>query len=308
MARKKKKKGGGGGGAPTWLITFSDMMTLMLTFFVLLVSMSVLDERRKLVVLASVTGAFGTATGSFNPMAVDGPSRIVEPGPMEMDSVNDLQPLKDLIWEDQNRDLNFQENSMVQILSINDAVLFSPGSFILTPSGVKLLDRILPWLLKVDHPLLLAGHTASQRAEAGQEYKVSFNEKEPAPTWRLSFMRVMAIYRYLTGRGLPEKNLKVEAFAHFRPRYDNKTPDGRRRNSRVDIVLDKRNREWIRKMQEQEQARYRERGLFEYKDFRFSLDAPVEGPVGGRLNDKPAPQDKGNVLQDAGGYDDLRRP
>lgn len=307
MARKKKKKGGGG-GAPTWLITFSDMMTLMLTFFVLLVSMSVLDERRKLVVLTSVTGAFGSADGSFNPLAVDGPSRVVESGPMQMDSVNDLQPLKDLIWEDQNRDLNFQENSMVQILSINDAVLFRPGSHTLLPSGIKLLDRILPWLLQVDHPLLLAGHTASERAEEGQEYKVTFDEKVLAPTWRLSFMRVMSIYRYLRGRGMPDERLKVEAFAHFRPRYDNKTPDGRRRNSRVDIVLDKRNREWIRKMQEQEQAKHRDRHLFEYKDFRFSLDAPVEGPVGGRVNGGPAPKPQGEVLQDAGGYDDLRRP
>jgi chemotaxis protein MotB len=306
MARKKNKKGGGG-GAPKWLITFSDMMTLMLTFFVLLVSMSVLDERRKLVVLASVTGAFGIGSGSFNPHAEDGANRIVEPGPMQMGSVNDLQPLKDLIWEDPDSDLNFQQNSMVQILSINDAVLFRPGSFVLLPGGIRVLDRILPWLLRVEHPLLLAGHTATQRAEEGQEYKVVFDEKQLAPTWRLSFMRVMAVYRYLTGRGMPAENLKVEAFAHYRPRFDGTTPDGRRRNSRVDIVLDKRNREWIRKMREQEQRASADRRNFEYKDFRFSLDAPVEGPVGGRMNDGAPPQND-DVPQDAGGFDSLGRP
>ncbi len=307
MARKKKKSGGGS-GAPTWLITFSDMMTLMLTFFVLLVSMSVLDERRKLVALTSVSGAFGLGGGSFDPLSSEGLSRIVEPGPMQMPKANDLEPLRDLIWEDLGNDLNFQQNSMVQILSINDAVLFHPGAFALSPSGVKLLDRILPWLLNVQHPLLLAGHTAAQRAEAGEEYKVEFDKRGLASTWRLSFLRVMAIYRYFSERGMPVDSLKVEAFGHYRPRYDNTTPRGRRRNSRVDIVLDKRNAAWIAKMREQEQAKTRPSQLFEFRDFRFSLDAPVEGLQRGGPDKTLPPQMPADVSQDAGGYDDLGRP
>jgi len=48
VARKKKKKGGGGGEeTPEWLITFSDVMTLLLTFFVLLLSMASLQDIKK---------------------------------------------------------------------------------------------------------------------------------------------------------------------------------------------------------------------------------------------------------------------
>jgi len=62
MARRKEKASGSDGGTPAWLVTFSDMMTLMLTFFVLLVSMAaIMDERRKIVVLGSLVGTFGLA-------------------------------------------------------------------------------------------------------------------------------------------------------------------------------------------------------------------------------------------------------
>ena len=65
MARKKKFDPGT--GDPAWLVTFTDMMTLMLTFFVLLVSMSVMDERRKLVVIGSIIGTFGLGEQGYDP-------------------------------------------------------------------------------------------------------------------------------------------------------------------------------------------------------------------------------------------------
>ena len=58
MARRKKPRGATG-VAPLWLITFSDLMTLLLTFFVLMVSMAVIDERTKRDVLGSVSEHFG---------------------------------------------------------------------------------------------------------------------------------------------------------------------------------------------------------------------------------------------------------
>ncbi|WP_290921489.1 flagellar motor protein MotB [Halodesulfovibrio sp.] len=269
MAKRKKKQEEGGGAS--WLITFSDMMTLMLTFFVLLVSMAVTDERRKLVVLTSVTGAFGEGRGSFNPATQKKSQRIIDPGPMEL-KTQDLSPLKDLLWEDDKEDLNFQENQYVQIFSISEDVLFQPGTTQLSSRGIVLLNRILPWILRIKHPLLLAGHTSALRDEEGKDYEVSFTrDEELSPTWNLSFMRVMSVYSYLKGRGIPTEHIMVEAFANYHPRWDDNTPKGRKKNRRVDIVLDKRNMQWIKKLEEMTRTTPQKKQEFEYKDFKFDL-------------------------------------
>ena len=159
MARHKKT-GGGGSRVPLWLITYSDLMTLLLTFFVLLLSMAVIDERTKLVVLGSVSGSFGEGVRLFNPKGKPNDPRVREPGAMDLPE-QDLAPLRDMLYEDVEKDLDFMENKYVQILSINDQVLFTPGSTALSPRGEALLDRLMPYLQHIGYPLLVAGHTAT---------------------------------------------------------------------------------------------------------------------------------------------------
>jgi chemotaxis protein MotB len=244
---RRKKSGGGGDGEPAWLVTFSDLMTLLLTFFVLLLSMAVIDERAKLVVLGSVSRTFGTQQKIFNPLTEDAANRPVEPGPMEAPQ-DDLTPLRDMLFEDVNKDLDFQENKYVQIFSINDQVLFKPGGTELSASGIDLLDRILPYLQRINYPLLVAGHTAVRRDEEADAYRLS-GGNAPDSTWPLSFHRSLSVYRHLSSRGIAPSRLSLEAFGQYHPRYSNNNPEGRRKNRRVDLVLDKRNLEWIRKVE-----------------------------------------------------------
>jgi chemotaxis protein MotB len=179
MARKKKESPPEG-GTPAWLVTFTDMMTLMLTFFVLLVSMSTIDERRKLITLGSIIGTFGTGK-SYDNLSIKDRRRTVEPGPMDLDKVDDLSPLKDKAWEDAYEDLDFASNKFVQIFSINEDVLFEPGSTLLKPEGKEMLESTLPVLLQIEYPLLLAGHTSTLREEEGERYKVERKTGSPTP-------------------------------------------------------------------------------------------------------------------------------
>lgn len=273
MARKKKFPEPE--GIPPWLITFTDMMTLMLTFFVLLVSMSTIDERRRLIVLGSIIGTFGIGEAGFDPRTATDTRATVEPGAME--DVEDLEVLKQLLWEDLQNDLDFQSNKFLQILSINDQVLFEPGEVELTPRGQLLLDRILPVLLEIEHPLLLGGHTSTPRAE-DMEREYVYLDQDPVsdPTWKLSLYRVMAIYRYLVDRGMSPDMLKMEAFGRFHPRFSDQTPEGRERNRRVDIVLDTRNSNWFRILEQNQRSRMTEDGEYNYNGYRFQVD-PTEG-------------------------------
>ncbi len=277
MAREKKLKPTGE-ATPAWLITFTDMMTLMLTFFVLLVSMSVMDERRRLVVLGSIIGTFGMGELGYDMRTIKNKRTTVEPGPMDLKSVNDMEPLKSLLWEDINMDLNFQSNKFVQVLSISEEVLFTPGGTELTPKGKRLLNRMAPVLISIDHPLLLAGHTSNLREELGENYKVRDKEEVPDATWRLSLFRVLAVYRYFLDLGMDPELLRMEGFGRFRPRYGDQTPAERRKNRSVDIVLDKRNSTWIATLEKWKAKEKKEDGTFVYRDFVFDVREGEEKP------------------------------
>ena len=271
MARKEQKLNSE--GQPAWLITFSDLMTLLLTFFVLLVSMSVIDERHKLVVLGSVSSSFGMGKHNFNPKSPEVASSKVEPGAM---MEPDLTPIRDMLWEDMQNDLNFQENRFVQILSIDADVLYEPGKTDLSERGKQLLNRMMPHLLRIRYPLLVAGHTAPRRDEEGYSYSVSFDETQVDSTWPLSLARGVGVYRHLLENDIPVSRLTLEAFGEYHPRYPNRSRDGRLLNRRVDIVLDKRNAPEILDIERARENPAAPRRSFFFRNFQFDLDAASE--------------------------------
>lgn len=278
MARRKKEEESG--GTPAWMVTFSDLMTLLLTFFVLLVSMSTIDEQRRLEVLTTVTGAFGFGTSSSNPIARTLSNKVVAPGPMEAeDTPADLEMVKDELWEDVGKDLNFLSNKYVQILSLNNDLLFRAGSSELTPAGKTLLDRMVPVLKRLTHPLLIGGHTSSMRDEAGENFLQLDRDDKLSPSWRLSFARSAAIYDYLRAQGVPDALLSMEAFGEYRPRYPEDTASQRRGNRRVDLVIDKRNSVTDARLLERARDRRKKTPeMYKYRDFIFTLpDRPGQG-------------------------------
>lgn len=276
MARKKKEEDAKAGEG--WLVTFSDLMTLLLTFFVLLLSMAVIDERRKLVVLGSVSGTFGSGEAHFNPLAnSEGPAQSVEPGAMQA-SANDLAALRDQLHDDPPGDLNFMENPYVQVFSINADAMFAPGQAELTERGYLMLRRILPTLVNVDAPIMVAGHTSPSRDEQVGLLD-SIGPGGVQDTWMLSMSRSLAVYRALTEMGMPNEMLQLEAFGMYRPRYDNRTASGRRDNRRVDIVLDKRGRLWFRE-DEVLRREHIQRETFQNERFIFEFDLRRTNPGG----------------------------
>lgn len=276
MAKREKPKIKRTGAA--WLITFSDMMTLMLTFFVLLVSMSHLDERRRLVVLGSIIGTFGMGTSGYDTRTIKNKRTTIEPGPMN--DVQDLEPLKNRLWDQYNQDLDFKSNKYVDIISISDKVLFKSGETALSPSGKKIVDTMLPVLLRLKFPLLLAGHSSiafdETYGDSAEAIPLPSDQKRLDVSWKISLFRTLSIYEYLLSRGMLPEMLRVEAFGNYRPKYDWNTPEHRRLNRRVDFVLDKRNVKYIEMLnwpREKETSK-----SFSVDDFKFDLTRPDTPP------------------------------
>lgn len=259
-----------------WMITFSDVMTLMLTFFVLLVSMSKIDERRKLVVLGSIVGAFGWGQSS-DVMTTQRTKQTVEPGVFEDEE--DLAALKPMLWEDIEQDLNFQSDRFVQILTINAELFFNPGQTGLSNQGRALLDSMLPVLLDLEYPLLIAGHSGNLREELGVEYRPQDSKQIPDLSWRISLNRALSVYSYLLEQGMDSQMLRLEAFGRFRPLYNSNDPDMRSWNRRVDLVLDRRSAP-ERPMQVEQAIQEAQPEVrpdtYDVDGFEFSLPDPLE--------------------------------
>lgn len=294
MARDRRKPQPAGITQPPWLITYSDLMTLLLTFFVLLVAISVIDERRRVMAVGSVAGSFGQEQGTATPREpADGrPVPGIAPVGDAPPRGRDLTPLREMLWEEAERDINYQENGYIQIFSINDEVLFRSGATELSERGAALLARVAPVLRGVEHPVLIAGHASPARDEEGILFRLRVDDRALPSPWRLSLGRATAVYRKLADLGVPRGRMLMEAHGDTRPRFDNLTPDGRRANRRVEIVLDRRNAEWARRMEAlKDGAPVRE--TFQYKGFRFDFVLP-EGAGGGAPAAPAAPATPGS--------------
>lgn len=272
MARREKKPEEKKGSA--WLVTFSDLMTLLLTFFVLLLSMAVIDERRVREVLFTVRGSLGIGKAISTPMSDKNIPRPVTPGVFDMPT-DDLEPLRDMLWEDPNQDVTLLSNRYIEIISVSADALFAPGETTLTAKGQALLGRIVPILHNLDYPILLAGHTSPARDEV-DEYRVTLDPYAFSPTWELSFLRAMSVYLLFKDMGLPSDKIMVEGFGEYRPRVSNNTPMGRATNRRVDIVLDKRNKDVDLKPEGMgREAEKGPRKSYEQNGFIFDLNPPA---------------------------------
>ena len=239
MARRRKKSAAK--AASPWLVSYCDLVTLLLSFFVLLISMSVLDERRTDNVLATVRESLGIGSAITTPLSDKDTLKPVMPGVFDLPA-DEMEPLRDMLWEDPNEDLTLLSNKYLEIISVNADVLFAPGETTLTEKGQSLLGRILPVLKKLDYPMLLAGHTGPPRDEL-EVYRVNLDPYEFSPTWEISLLRSLSIYEFFKEHGLAMDQVSLEGFGEYRPKVSNNTEVGRSINRRVDIVLDKRGKE-----------------------------------------------------------------
>ncbi len=273
MARKKKEAVAE--GMPAWLVTFSDLMTLLLTFFVLLLSMATIDESRKLVVLGSVASAFESSPGKlFNPKSTRNAPTGYAPGAMSPGDAS-MESLRDVVFDLKDQDVDFRSNKVVSIISIGSEVLFQPGSAVLSNKGKSILNRIYPYVENLQFPMLVAGHSSAAREEEGGNYRVTLGAATADSTWMVSYARSLAVYRHYKELGLDTSRLSMEAFGQYKPVAGNNSAEGRNKNRRVDLVIDTRDAVAAKRIQREREPE-RLPGSYYFKEFHFDLGLPKQ--------------------------------
>jgi len=230
--REKKKEDEKAAGAPLWMVTYSDMVTLLLTFFVMLLAMAHFEDvGRVQAVLESIRTALGTGGYNFRVVGAED-----EPAEQKRDFVpaDRLQPimtnLRSVISQHVSDNLVKMTQTQTEIrIKLDDRVLFRSGQSKLHPAAYSLVNDLAKLLNK--HKSVNAyieGHTDGSG--------------DPTSNWELSALRAIALVTAFEKRGpVDGARLEARAFGAHRP------SDGQTQtspwNRRVEIVLQSNERE-----------------------------------------------------------------
>lgn len=225
-------------GAPEYMLTFGDMMNLLLVFFVTLFSLDdPIDPRLLQVKLSAFTGvgdAQGGLTLQEGPLAEMGNSIDSLPSMTAGDAMDrSLQAAVSLFQpEIIAKKVRVSEDERGLVISMSGDTFFPPGSAELNMDEARPLLQRLAGLLTSE---ALGGRTV--RVEGHSDNSPTDPNGAFPSNWELSSARATNVLRRLLDYQVPEKRLQVAGFADTRPVGDNATAEGRAFNRRVDIVV-----------------------------------------------------------------------
>lgn len=224
---KIKKGGGEPDNNGDWMTTYGDMVTLLLTFFVLLFSMSSIDNQKYIKLANSLRGALGGNVGVLNS------GTTVDP---QGDMSNQSQHMQNVMKQLQNvaNDKGLQDKMEITInetgitISFKEKLFFNIGSADILKEAYPILQDVADILRDEKFPIRVEGHTCDL---------VIRTAKFPS-NWELSATRAVNVSRFMVEScGVPGEKISVAAYGEFRPLVPNDSEENRVRNRRVDIVL-----------------------------------------------------------------------
>jgi chemotaxis protein MotB len=244
---KRRHKGGHAEGhenAERWLLTYADLITLLMVFFVVLYSMSSADSSKWKQISAALTQAFNVdvlkgQTGT----SIDDSSAAAAAPPIDslisnqqVPQVSRIQSAVQAVLDQASQDGGLQQPEVTVgtdregvVIRLSGSYLFDSGRAELKPNSFALLDAIAGQLKLEPNDIRVDGHTDATPLVGSALYPTN---------WELSSARALAVTRYLseTDNILPTR-LEAAGFGEFRPIVPNDTREHRAMNRRVEIHL-----------------------------------------------------------------------
>lgn len=231
MGRKKEKK------CPpvaSWLVTFSDLVTLLLTFFVLLLSMSSMDQSFLTAVSVS-TAQMGLMNDAQGGKVTAKVREVVELLERPWEILERQHRIKDLLFPDDILPPEVDRQELMENLRVllkpdgvalvfTDKLMFDTGEYALKPRAEAILKAIVPIMWASNAPVNVAGYTDSVGGHAPVQYE-------------LSARRALSVLNFFVEQGMPNKRFSFSAEGPKDPLADNDTEEGRAQNRRVEILL-----------------------------------------------------------------------
>lgn len=238
MPKKKEESGFNPLG---WMLTFSDLVTLLLTFFVMLLSM----KQPEISKLKAAFGVFaGGAAGSLSltdSAKVQQFERLMDslrqPSVSELTSPQErLAQMLDLPGSQETRlttsmqkGIIFQNEPRGLVITLANDLLFAPGASELSPGAREVLKRVSPMLTYSSQPISIEGHTDA--LPLGGANPLGDN-------WALAMTRAQNVRNFLQRElKIRPARMRVASLGDTRPVAPNTTPAGRAKNRRTEIII-----------------------------------------------------------------------
>lgn len=220
-------------GAPIWMVTFSDLVTLILVFFILLFSMSQID----LMKFQAISDSFrDKQVLDFQPSIIPAENQGEMEENTEKEGSGQFDSLDELQMEIQSfLDVNGLEEVIVAnrtergvVLVLQEQVLFESGDASLIESSYPFLDKVGTLLANMPNLVKVEGHTDDRPITT---YRYPSN-------WELSAARASTVIRYLTeGHNLESHRFMAIGYGETRPIVPNSGPENWEKNRRVEIII-----------------------------------------------------------------------
>ncbi len=244
MARKprpveKKQKD----NSERWLLTYCDMITLLMLFFIILYAMSNVNTKR----FEEMQEAFASifSGGPFTIFETRGaggagilqgltPGQKVQSnrggkaegtGGQSMLRTQALSSLQNLVKAGKVKVIPTENGFAISLVT---DVLFASASAALSPDAMPALQQVSDFLGQIPNSVIVEGHTDNIPPDA---------VKWPGGNWQLAAERSIAVLQTLEDYGVPAERLSSASYGSTRPVQANDTPEGRAYNRRVDIVV-----------------------------------------------------------------------
>ncbi|WAJ36046.1 flagellar motor protein MotD [Pseudomonas sp. GOM7] len=221
-----------------WLVSYADFITLLFAFFVVMYSISSINEGKYKILSDSLTGVFNQPDRSVKPIPVgeERPrsSQAQDDTPDDDSEMTDTtlrsiassvrSAFGDLLQSDQ---LTIRGNEMWIEIELSSSLLFPSGDALPNDKAFDIIEKVAKILAPYENPVKVEGFTDNLPIQTSQ-----------FPTnWELSAARAASIVRMLAMDGVNPARLSAVGYGEYQPVADNATPEGRARNRRVVLVI-----------------------------------------------------------------------
>jgi len=229
-------------GAPAWMLTYGDMTTLLLTFFILMFTTAEIEGRELRLILSAFRGSFGLHKGglTLSEGVLAELGQQVETLPAKEKGDKLAKALKKAVSifqpEVKSRKVKVTEDERGIIISLVADAFFESGSTELTQEGMAIIGKIGSFLREPEfrgNIIRVEGHTdntpISQKSNIYGLYPTN---------WELSSARAVLVVRLLNERfSIEGKNLQAVGYGEFQPVESNDIEEGRAYNRRIEIII-----------------------------------------------------------------------
>jgi len=239
--RRRKKQPEEHENHERWLISYADFITLLFAFFVVMYSISSINEGKYRVLSDSLENAFRNRP-SDNPLQLQPQPKPIKPAPSKP-----TQPTIDPKLKERTENMRQMAQELVKVLAplidanqvkltqsvrgitveLNAAVLFAPGQATLQPESIKALTEVAKILAEAPNQIQIEGHTDD----------IPISTPLYPSNWELSSARASSVVRLFSSNNVAAERMVAIGYADNRPVVPNTDNESRARNRRVTMLI-----------------------------------------------------------------------